>query len=75
MIAKITARLFEIMPKPLITVDQINLLKYDNIPSGKYKTNLDLGIEANKKFENEIESYSFNWKEGGEYSKKIGVNN
>ena len=74
-IAKVIAKILAKLPKPLITPDQLNLLKYDNILSGKYKTNLDLGIEANKKFENEIESYSFNWKEGGEYSKKIGVNN
>ena len=74
-IAKVIAKILGKLPKPLITPDQLNLLKYDNILSGKYKTNLDLGIEANKKFENEIESYSFNWKEGGEYSKKIGVNN
>ena len=74
-IAKVIAKILGKLPKPLITPDQLNLLKYDNILSGKYKTNLDLGIEANKKFENEIESYSFNWKDGGEYSKKIGVNN
>ena len=74
-IAKVIAKILAKLPKPLITPDQLNLLKYDNILSGKYKTNLDLGIEANKKFENEIESYSFNWKDGGEYSKKIGVNN
>ncbi len=74
-IAKVIAKILGKLPKPLITPDQLNLLKYDNILSGKYKTNLDLGIEANKKFENEIESYSFNWKDGGEYSKKIDVNN
>ena len=74
-IAKIIAKILEKLPKPLITTDQLNLLKYDNILSGKYKTNFDLGIEANKKFEVEIESYSFNWKNGGEYSKKISTNN
>ncbi len=73
-IAKTIAKILEKMPKPLITVDQLNLLKHDNILSGKYKTNLDLGIKANKKFENEIELYSFNWKNGGEYSKKISTN-
>ena len=46
-IAKMMAKIFEIMPNPLITVDQINLLKHDNIPSGKYKTNFDLGLIAN----------------------------
>ena len=68
-IAKMTAKIFEIMPNPLITVDQINLLKYDNISSGKYKTNFDLGLKANKIFEEEIEKYSFNWRTGGQFSR------
>ena len=43
-IAKLTARFFEILPTPLLTRDQLRLLKYDNISSGKYKTNSDIGI-------------------------------
>ena len=69
MVAKMTAKIFEIMPKPLITVDQINLLKYDNIPSGKYKTNFDLDLKANKIFEEEVSKYSYNWRSGGQFSK------
>ena len=37
-IAKLSARFFEILPTPLITRDQLRLLKYDNIPSGKYRS-------------------------------------
>ena len=68
-LAKITAKIFEIMPNPLITVDQIKLLKQDNIPSGKYKTNFDLGLISNRIFDEEIEKYSYNWRDGGQYSK------
>ncbi len=68
-VAKMTAKFFELMPKPLITVDQINLLKYDNIPSGKYKTNYDLNFDAKKFFDKELEKYSFNWRIGGQYTK------
>ena len=68
-IAKITARLFELMPKPLITVDQLNLLKYDNIPSGKYKTNFELNFNSKRVFDEELEKYSFNWRVGGQYSR------
>ncbi len=68
-LAKISAKFFEMMPNPLITVDQVNLLKYDNIPSGKYKTNFDLGLNANKIFDEEINKYSFNWRTGGQFSK------
>ena len=73
-LAKITAKIFELMPNPLITVDQVNLLKYDNIPSGKYKTNFDLGLRANRFFDKEIEKYSFNWRDGGQYSKDQFLN-
>ena len=72
-IAKITAKIFELMPNPLITVDQINLLKHDNIPTGKYKTNFDLGLKANKIFEEEVEKYSFNWRTGGQFSRDKGT--
>ena len=68
-LAKMTAKIFELMPNPLITLDQINLLKYDNIPSGEYKTNFDLGLNANRIFDEEIEKYSYNWRESGQYSK------
>ena len=69
-LAKLNAKLFQLMPKPLLTVDQLNLLKYDNIISKKYKTNFDIMIDANKKFEDEINRYSFNWTSGGQFSKK-----
>ena len=68
--AKLNAKLFQLMPKPLLTMDQLKLLKYDNIISKKYKTNFDIKINANKKFENEINKYSFNWTSGGQFSKK-----
>ena len=70
-LAKLNAKLFQLMPKPLLTVDQLKLLKYDNIISNKYKTNFDLKMDANKKFEEEINQYSFNWTSGGQFSKKI----
>ena len=74
-LAKINAKLFEMLPKPLLTMDQLKLLKYDNIISKKYKTNYDLKMEANKKFEEEINRYSFNWTNGGQFSKKIDKSN
>ncbi len=68
-IAKITAKIIEIMPNPLITVDQIKLLKHDSIPTGQYKTNFEIGLSANRIFDEEIEKYSFNWRSGGQFSK------
>ena len=73
-LAKFTATMLQMFPNPLLTKDQLNLLKYDNIPSGKLKTNNDLGFEANKKFKNEIDKYSFNWRTGGQFSKNTNSN-
>ena len=68
-IAKLIAFFLEKIPKPLLTRDQLRLLKYDNILSNKIKSNLDLGIKPKLKFEEEVKKYSYMWKEGGEYSK------
>ena len=66
--AEISASLFELMPNPLLTRDQLRLLKYDNIASGKYKNNFDIGIASLKYFDEEIKKYSYMWKEGGQFS-------
>tara|TARA_A100001035_G_C27739650_1_gene480881 strand:+ start:7 stop:993 length:987 start_codon:yes stop_codon:yes gene_type:complete len=67
-LAQIQARLFEFMPKPILTRDQLKLLKYDNIASGKYKTNFDIGIPSKSIFDTEVKKYCFMWKEGGQFS-------
>ena len=69
-VAKFSALFFQLFPSPIITLDQIRLLKYDNIKSGKYKTNFDIGFENLKNFNEEVEKYSHMWKKGGEFSKK-----
>ena len=35
-IANFTARIFQLLPKPILTEDQLRLLKYDNVLSDKY---------------------------------------
>ena len=67
--AKISAKILQLFPKPLLTEDQLKLLKYDNVKSGKYKTNFDIGFKTNRLFSDEIEKYSFNWRDGGQYTK------
>jgi len=69
-IAKLTAKVFELMPNPLLTTDQLKLLKYDNVKSGNYVTNFKIGVPAKKFFNKEVEKYSYMWREGGQYSKK-----
>ncbi len=74
-LAKLSAIIFQLLPKPILTLDQLNLLKYDNIASKKYKNNFDLGIPSVHVFDLEIEKYAFMWKEAGEFSKKNKIKN
>ena len=67
-IANLSAKLFQLLPKPLLTEDQLRLLKYDNISSGKYKTNSNIGIPSKLFFKDEVKKYAFMWKDGGEFS-------
>ena len=67
-IAKLSANFFQLFPKPLLTEDQLKLLKYDNISSGKYKTNSDIGLPSKLYFEDEVKKYSYMWRDGGQFS-------
>ena len=67
-VAKISASLFQLFPKPLLTRDQLNLLKYDNVRSGKYKTNSEIGMPALRLFDEEVKKYSYMWRENGQFS-------
>tara|TARA_B100000282_G_scaffold290445_1_gene261421 strand:- start:939 stop:1904 length:966 start_codon:yes stop_codon:yes gene_type:complete len=66
--ANLTAKFFQLFPNPLLTQDQLRLLKYDNITSGKYKTNSEIGLPSKLFFKNEVKKYSYMWKEGGQFS-------
>ena len=67
-LAKLLANFFQLLPNPLLTVDQLKLLKYDNVVSGKYKTNFDIGVPSKRTFSSEVKKYSYMWREGGEFS-------
>ena len=68
--ANMSAKLFQLFPKPLLTTDQLILLKYDNIPSNKYQTNFDVGVPSTRLFDQEVEKYCYMWREGGQFSTK-----
>ena len=67
-LAELSASFFEILPNPLLTRDQLRLLKYDNIASGKYKTNSDIGIPSKRYFNDEVKKYCYMWRDGGQFS-------
>ena len=50
-------------------MDQLRLLKYDNVLTGENKSNFNLGIKSKLKFEDEVKKYAYMWKKGGQYSK------
>ena len=67
-VASISAKILQLFPQPLLTEDQLKLLKYDNILSGKYKSNFDIGVPSKRYFNEEVKKYCYMWKDGGEYS-------
>ena len=67
-LAEISARILEIMPQPMLTKDQLRLLKYDNVLSGKYKSNSEIGIPSIRYFDDEVKKYCFMWRDGGQFS-------
>ena len=67
-LAIFSAKIFQLLPKPLLTVDQLRLLKYDNINSGKYKTNFEINVPSKKFFDNEVKKYCYMWRDGGQFS-------
>ena len=66
--AKLTAKIFQLLPSPILTEDQLRLLKYDNVLSGKYKSNSDIGVPSKKYFNEEVKKYAYMWREGGQFS-------
>ena len=69
-LAKISALFFQLFPNPLLTPDQLRLLKYDNIKSENGITNFDIGCPSKLFFEESVLKYSFNYAEGGQFSIK-----
>ena len=67
-LATLTAKIFQLLPNPILTEDQLRLLKYDNVLSGKYKINSDIGVPSKKYFNDEVKKYAYMWREGGQFS-------
>ena len=74
-IAKLSAKILQKFPKPLITEDQLKLLAHDNIPTGEYKTNFDIGIPSQAIFDKEVAKYCFMWRDAGQFSTNKYVKN
>ncbi len=67
-IAFLSAKIFQLLPNPLLTEDQLRLLKYDNILTGKFRSNSEIGIPSKRYFNDEVKKYAYMWREGGQFS-------
>ena len=65
-IAKFQSYFFQMLPKPILTMDQVELLKHDNITSGDYPGLHDLGIEG-KNIHSILPQYIYRYKTYGQF--------
>ena len=64
--AKFQSYFLQMMPNPLLTPDQVELLKHNNIVSGDYPTLKDLGITGTN-IQSTLPKYIYRFREGGQF--------
>ena len=64
--AKFHSYFFQIMPTPLLTPDQVEMLKYNNIVTGEYKTLIDLKIKPTS-IQSILPKYIYRFRTGGQF--------
>ena len=65
-LAKFQSYFLQIFQNPLITPDQVEMLKYNNIVSGNYPTLSDLGISGTP-IQSVLPKYIYRFREGGQF--------
>ena len=65
-LAKFQSYFLQMIPKPLLTPDQVELLKYNNVVSGDYPTLKDLGITATS-IQSVLPKYIYRFRSGGQF--------
>ena len=64
--AKFQSYFLQMLPNPLLTPDQVELLKHHNIVSGNHPTLKDLGITGTP-IQNILSKYIYRFREGGQF--------
>jgi len=64
--AKFQSYFLQMLPNPLLTPDQVELLKYNNITSGDYPTLKDLGISGTP-IQSILPKYIYRFRTGGQF--------
>jgi len=65
-VAKFQSYFLQMMPNPLLTPDQVEILKYNNIISGDYPTLKDLGVSGTP-IQNILPKYIYRFRAGGQF--------
>ena len=65
-VAKFQSYFLQMIPKPFLTPDQVEMLKYNNIVSGEYPTLIDLGISG-KTIQSILPKYIYRFRTGGQF--------
>ena len=65
-LAKLQSYILQMLPNPLLTPDQVEILKYNNIVTGNYPTLKDLGISG-KTIESILPKYIYRFRAGGQF--------
>ena len=65
-IAKIQSYFLQMMPNPILTPDQVEMLKYNNIVSGDYPTLKNFGI-GGKTIQSVLPKYIYRFRTGGQF--------
>ena len=66
--AKFQSYFLQMLPTPLLTPDQVTMLRYDNVMSGEYKTLKNLKIKPTT-IQSILPKYIYRFRSGGEFSK------
>ena len=65
-VAKFQSYFLQMMPNPLLTTDQVEMLKYNNIVSGEYPSLEDLGVSG-KTIQSILPKYIYRFRAGGQF--------
>ncbi len=65
-VAKFQSYFLQMMPNPLLTPDQVEMLKYNSIVTGKHSTLEDLGISG-KTIQSILPKYIYRFRAGGQF--------
>ena len=65
-LAKFQSYFLQMLPNPILTSDQVEMLKFNNVVTGEHRTLKDLGISG-KTIESVLPKYIYRFRAGGQF--------